>query len=69
VAGKLDAKGKAFHDDLVNASRNSTGGGAGWVDYWWPKPGESEPSQKRTFAKAIDADGTPAALMSGYYVD
>ena len=23
--------------------------GEGWVDYMWPKPGESKPSQKETY--------------------
>ena len=27
--------------------------GEGWVDYWWPKPGEKDPSYKVTYAKRV----------------
>jgi hypothetical protein len=28
--------------------------GSGWVDYWFPKPGEKEPSLKTTYVLKVD---------------
>jgi signal transduction histidine kinase len=52
--GEKDKKGKAFHDELLNVAQTR---GSGWVDYWLPKPGQSEPSHKWSYVKAVKADG------------
>lgn len=31
--------------------------GAGWMDYWLPKPGQTEPSHKWSYVKAVKAEG------------
>jgi hypothetical protein len=41
--------------------------GGGWVEYSWPKPGETEPSRK--VAYAIKVDGTPYTIFAGIYSD
>ena len=41
--------------------------GSGWVDYRFPKPGQTEPSQKWTFVKVVTIDGTPGLVASGFY--
>jgi len=42
--------------------------GSGWVDYWLPKPGATEPSQKWSYVKAVKADGI-ALVGAGFYPD
>ncbi|TDV06813.1 methyl-accepting chemotaxis protein [Paraburkholderia caballeronis] len=44
-----DAKGNALYQEIVDAG-NSTGG-AGYLRYWWPKPGETAPSEKVSYVK------------------
>jgi len=41
-----DPKDKALFVHFVNVARKV---GHGWVDYMWPKPGESTPSKKLTY--------------------
>ena len=41
--------------------------GSGWVDYMWPKPGQSQPSQKWSYAKAVKIDGEPGYVGAGFY--
>jgi len=36
-----------------------------WGDYWWPKPGETEPSRKITYH--LSAKGTPYIVNAGIY--
>lgn len=62
--GETDAQGKAFHDEFLKVARTT---GSGWVDYMFPKPGDSLPSRKWSFVKAVDIDGTPAIIGAGFY--
>jgi signal transduction histidine kinase len=64
VHGQTDANGKAMHDDFLKVVRTN---GAGWVDYVFPKPGESKPSLKWTYVKGVDIDGTPGLIGAGFY--
>ncbi len=52
--GEKDKKGKAFHDELMKTAQTK---GSGWVDYWLPKPGQTEPSHKWSYVKAVKAEG------------
>jgi cytochrome c len=52
--GEKDKKGKAFHDEILKVAQTR---GSGWVDYWLPKPGQTEPSQKWSYVKAVKAEG------------
>jgi cytochrome c len=61
--GEKDKKGKAFHDELLKTAQTK---GSGWVDYWLPKPGQSEPSQKWSYVKAVRAEGV-ALVGAGFY--
>ena len=47
-------EGKAFHDEILKVAQTK---GSGWVDYWLPKPGQTEPSQKWSYVKAVKAEG------------
>jgi cytochrome c len=61
--GEEDKRGKAFHDELLKTAQTN---GSGWVDYWLPKPGQTEPSQKWSYVKAVKAEGV-ALVGAGFY--
>jgi len=63
--GEKDKKGKAFHDELLKTAQSK---GSGWVDYWLPKPGQTEPSQKWSYVKSVKAQGV-ALVGAGFYPD
>jgi signal transduction histidine kinase len=63
--GEKDKKGKAFHDDIMQVAREK---GSGWVDYWLPKPGQTEPSHKWSYVKAVKAEGV-ALVGAGFFPD
>ena len=66
VTGQKDANGKLLHQEIIRVAETS---GSGWVDYMFPKPGQTAPSQKWTFVKKVTIDGTPGLVASGFFVD
>jgi cytochrome c len=64
VAGQKDAKGKPFQDDILEIAATQ---GSGWVSYMFPKPGQTEPSEKWAYVKKATFDGTPGLIASGFY--
>ena len=66
VAGQKDAKGKPFHDEMLETAAKK---GAGWVDYMFPKPGQTQLSHKWTYVKRVTIDGLPGLIGSGFYAD
>ena len=40
---------------------------AGWVDYMWPKPGQTEPSRKWAYIRRVNLDGVPGLVGAGFY--
>ena len=64
VSGQKDAKGKLFHNKIIETAETK---GSGWVDYMFPKPGQSEPSQKWAYVKKVTIDGIPGLVASGFY--
>jgi cytochrome c len=64
VTGGKDARGKLFHQAIIETAESK---GSGWVDYWFPKPGQKEPSQKWTYVKKVTIDGVPGLIASGFY--
>src|SRR5215471_9953199 len=52
--GEKDKKGKAFHDEIIQLAKTK---GSGWIDYWLPKLGQTEPSHKWSYIKAVNKDG------------
>lgn len=64
VTGQKDAKGKLLHQAIIDTAETK---GSGWVDYWFPKPGQTEPSQKWTYVKKVTIDGVPGLVASGFY--
>jgi methyl-accepting chemotaxis protein len=59
-----DAKGKYMVRDIIAAARQP---GGGYVDYWFPRPGQTEPAPKRSYALAFEP--FQWSLGSGNYVD
>jgi len=59
-----DKKGKLL---FVEFNRVALEKGAGWVDYWWPKPGEKKPSQKVSYVKLAEFGGKKYVIGSGVY--
>ena len=64
VTGQKDAKGKLFHNEIIKTAETK---GSGWVDYMFPKPGQTEPSQKWAYVKKVTVDGVPGLIASGFY--
>ncbi|MBN2332118.1 MAG: cache domain-containing protein [Deltaproteobacteria bacterium] len=62
LSSMADIKGKTFFNDLIEVAETK---GAGWVSYWWPKPGEQKPSLKSTFVMKVP--GEQAYLGCGIY--
>jgi cytochrome c len=63
VTGQKDANGKLFHDAMIQTAESK---GSGWVDYMFPKPGQTQPSQKWAYVKAVKMDGVPGSVASGF---
>ena len=41
--------------------------GAGWVDYMWPRPGQTDPVRKWSYVKGVKVEGVPAYVGAGFY--
>ncbi|MEA3507152.1 MAG: cache domain-containing protein [Elusimicrobiota bacterium] len=50
---------------IADFTRIANEDGAGWVEYMWPKPGEGEPSLKRTYIMKVP--GKNIYIGCGYY--
>lgn len=57
-----DIKGKRFFVELAELAARE---GSGWVNYWWPKPGETKPSLKSTYFLRVP--GEPVYFACGIY--
>ena len=69
LEGKDQLDWKDSHGKLIFVEFNkmAQGKGAGWVDYWWPKPGEKNPSHKVSYVKLCKIDGEDMVVGSGIY--
>ena len=62
-----DSKGKKVVRDIIQTAKTK---GSGWVDYYWPKPGEKKESKKLSYVrKAKLPTGEEVAVGSGIYVE
>ncbi len=59
-----DKNGKAFAREVCEKGQQAQGG---WVEFYWPKPGEQQPSRKLVYARAVE--GTPYVVTAGVYDD
>ena len=56
--------GKLVQIELIKMAHE---GGSGLVDCLWLKPGQSQPSQRWAYVKAVKIDGTPWFVETGFY--
>jgi signal transduction histidine kinase len=63
--GEKDKRGKAFHEEIMKLAQEK---GSGWVDYGLPKPGQTEPSHKWSYVKAVKVEGV-ALVGAGFFPD
>ena len=59
-----DVNGKAFIHEIIEVAKTK---GSGWVDYMWPKPGETEPSKKLSYIKTVKVGDEDFIIASGVY--
>lgn len=64
VHGDKDVNGKLFHDEFMKLIQSK---GSGWVDYMFPKPGQTQPSQKWSYVKGVNVDGGLGLIGAGFY--
>jgi len=64
VHGQKDINGKLFHDEFMSVVQTK---GEGWVDYMFPKPGQTQLTPKWSYVKAVNIDGTPGLIGAGFY--
>lgn len=53
-----------FNTPICAAGEQS---GGSWIEYMWPKPGETAPSRKVSYSLRVE--GTPFTVISGIYSD
>lgn len=61
-----DAAGNFPAKEMVEALANSN---SAWVDYQWPKPGQSDPTKKLAYVRKIDMNGRTLYVGAGTYFD
>ncbi|MDD5495652.1 MAG: cache domain-containing protein [Candidatus Omnitrophica bacterium] len=61
-----DVGGKYVVMDYINAALTK---GSAWVDYLWPKPGETNPSIKYTYVRKVNHGNEVFIVGSGAYLD
>ena len=59
-----DAEGVVIGREMLDVVR---GRGAGWVDYLWPQPGDTRPSEKSSYVKGVQVGDTLYVVGAGVY--
>jgi signal transduction histidine kinase len=60
-----DTQGKALIRDMIKVAQTS---GSGWIDYMWPKPGESVATQKSTYVSTAQLGAKTVIVGCGVYL-
>jgi signal transduction histidine kinase len=66
LADLKDARGNTVVKDYIAAAMKN---GKAWTQYYWYRPGESEPTLKRTFVRKVQSGKDTYIVGSGMYVD
>jgi cytochrome c len=66
VLDQKDSSGKAFHHVIRDLLRQSD---SAWVDYMYPKPGETKMSRKWAYVRKVEFEGQLCWIGSGIYLD
>ncbi len=59
-----DYEGKPIGEIFLETARS----GDGWVEYLWPKPGDTHPSRKVTYIKRADYGNSSYLVGAGVYI-
>jgi cytochrome c len=59
-----DKNGKLFFAEMIKICKEK---GDGWIDYYWPKAGEKEPSLKIGYVHKAKCDGKDMVVGCGVY--
>ena len=65
VLDMVDTHGEYKHREMVDVVRTH---GAGWVDYLWPKPGESVATRKSAYVHGVRIGGRLMVVGCGVYL-
>lgn len=61
-----DANGKYLFQEFMTVANEQ---GEGWVDYMWPKPGDTAQSAKSSYIKKVVVDDKPYIVGMGIYLE
>jgi len=61
-----DVNGKAYIQEMIETAKTQE---SGWIDYMWPKQGESKPSKKSSYFKKVKVGEETFIVGSGFYTD
>ncbi len=64
VIDQRDANGKLLQIAMVERLKENE---AGWVDYMWPKPGQTKASLKWSYVRRVNLDSVPGLVGAGFY--
>ena len=63
MSGLEDHDGKKFVAEMLAVPA----GGSAWIDYKWPRPGDTWPSAKSSYVRNVEIDGQRLIVGSGVY--
>ena len=63
----IDTTGKRIGELFLEIALSEDG--EGWIEYKWPKPGETEPSNKQAYIKKATHSDQSYIVGSGFYMD
>ena len=66
VLDTKDSKGRKFIKEMLQVAEKD---GEGWVNYMWPKPGQTEPSQKSTYVSKARMGNKWVMVGCGVYLN
>lgn len=66
ILREQNAEGRRIVMEYITLAKQK---GAGWIGYYWPRPGESEPSLKHTYVKSAKSGGKLFVVGCGAYFD
>jgi signal transduction histidine kinase len=61
-----EVKGKALVREYIDAASRA---GAGWVEYYWYKPGENTPVRKQAYVRMVRHGAETYVVGSGLFLD
>jgi len=66
VADLEDRRGRLFVREMLELVAERE---AGWIDYDWPKPGDTRASRKSSYIRRVDSGGRTLIVGAGVYLE